>query len=872
MLPKYYFATFFLLLLSTCSFGHSDGYLEFKNVTINQNQNHLKVDFTIVNLKNKAWENIEIELIGNGEITHRQKIERWSCDEKSKTFSWDVLLTSNEIIDVNLAITSAFGLNHTIASWTNNIEKQANTIASEFYADAPHRMLKFNSQGNENGIPVHFFLHDANAVGFNVNVDNINLQIKNAVDLNYGPVLTYNTIPTFNFFSQFSNQSQIDNTQSIQEFNLFSMISSPIKTIDFIINSDAFGNFISVNKKFWYFTFTIPPSDLVGMNDVIDIKVTIQYSNLTFADEVIILRVNRAEENLPSIPYFYRGDTHLHSMYTNNDAEIGLPLKATKVAASLAGLDWITTTDHTSDYDNYGAGVNANWTRINQEIIALNSEDSSFLYIPGLEVAVKNSDSKLVHMLAYPNPLQPHSMPFIGDGNGDLIPTSTTAASALADVDNYNGFAYMAHPLATGDALPTIPVNGGIWNLSNPNFPANGNTFPKDGGNIISNNLTKSSDFLGDLTIRFLKNGLAGAQIWNSRYSLKASGDSNNPWSGSGSFTPADTAGIEHHIRRFRQGQEMVNFVNLSAMKAKNTNPALENWKMYYSAGSDAHGSFNYSNTNDFLSLGSISNSAVGDIVTAVYCPNGMGSDGQHVLTALKNGNSTLSDGPLLAIGLSTDGMNTTNEVFMGQDIILDGFELPVTYLNLDIAITPEFGGITNLVLFLGSDSVEYSDTIILNNSISSQLVQFKLSDWLDSVIGIGNFPEDTYAYIRGELQTRRFFDAQEQVERMITHETYHSFTNPIWFKQRNNVGVTTIENDNISIYPNPTNSSLHVKWEGVSSFNITVFDQLGRQILSTESNSQIAVLDLKDQSSGSYILELKSGNRKAKMSFVKTN
>lgn len=872
MLLKHYFSLCFVLLLVNTTFAHSDGYLKFINVRSKQTQNHLKVDFTILNVKKKPWENIVLELISNGITTHRQKIERWSSEESSKSFSWDILLPSDDIVEFNLAVTSAFGLDHTIAFWSNTIEKQANTISSEFYADAPRRMPKLDTQGNEQGVPVHFFLHDANTVGFNVNIDNINLQIKNALDQNYGPVLTYNTMPTFGFFSQFSNISQNDNVQNIQDFNLFSMISSPIKTMDFIINSNQFGNYVSVNRKFWYFTFTIPPSSLVGMNDMIDIKVTIQYSNLTFADETIVLRVNRVSNKLPSLTGFYRGDTHLHSMYTNSAAEIGLPLKATKVAASMAGLDWITTTDHTSDYDNYGAGVQANWLRINQEITDLNTLDSSFLFIPGLEVAVKNSDAKLVHMLTYPNPLLPHSMPFIGDGNGDLIPTNTTASGALVDIYAYNGFAYMAHPLATGDALPTIPVNGGIWNLSHPDFPANGTNFPVDGGNIICNNLSKSSDFLGDLTTRYLKNGISGGQIWNTRATQKASGDSNNPWNGSDAFTAADTTNAEFHIRRFRQGQEVVNFVNRSAMKAKNLNPALENWKMYYSAGSDAHGSFNYSNTSDFLSLGSISNGAVGDIGTAVYCPNGMGSDGQNVLTALKNGNSTLSDGPLLAIGLSTDGMNTSNEVLMGEDTILDGFQLPLTYLNLDIAITPEFGKITKLILFLGTDSVEYVDTLHLSNVSNSQMMQLKLTSWLDSVVGIGNFPENKFAYIRAELQSRRFFNLQEQIERLIPYETYHSFTNPIWFKQLNNAGVSQLEKENVLIYPNPTSSLVNVKWKGVENFNITVYDQAGKSIISTESNSNEAVVDLKSHVNGSYILELSSGNRKVRKSIVKSH
>ena len=66
---------------------------------------------------------------------------------------------------------------------------------------------------------------------------------------------------------------------------------------------------------------------------------------------------------------------------------------------------------------------------------------------------------------------------------------------------------------------------------------------------------------------------------------------------------------------------------------------------MYYSAGTDAHGSFNYTNTDDVF-LGAftsydVHDNAVGKLSTLTYCPNGMGANGQHILSALKNGNTT---------------------------------------------------------------------------------------------------------------------------------------------------------------------------------------------------------------------------------------
>ena len=120
--------------------------------------------------------------------------------------------------------------------------------------------------------------------------------------------------------------------------------------------------------------------------------------------------------------------------------------------------------------------------------------------------------------------------PFIGDGNGDLVSTSVSVNSALNQLYSIDAFAYAAHPFATSDALPTIPVNGGIWNLGSLGFPANGSQFPGIGGNIISNNTSASSDVLSPDANTFIKNGLKGAQIWNVRSTVESTGDELDPW------------------------------------------------------------------------------------------------------------------------------------------------------------------------------------------------------------------------------------------------------------------------------------------------------------------------------------------------------
>lgn len=871
-----FFTTLLFALFFFTSYSHEGEFVSINRVSIYDINDKLNIDFDLINEKDRSLNDITIVLFVNNLCIDTLYVSSIKSSQKRTTLAFQVNETRiNQQSDfIQIKVTELFGRKYDWCSWDNGtIEKQVNTLASEFYADAPWRMNKLDPSGNLQGIPVHFFLHDADEVpGLDVQVDNINIQIKNATDGAFGPVLRFDTLTVSEFQAYFSCLSELDTDLDIKAFNLNSFSTSNSQTIDFDIDSDFFGDFAAVDTKYWYFTFTIPPRILEGYNDIVDILVTLEYSNFTLTDDKVGLRVFRTDEDMPTLTHFYRGDTHLHSMYTQNDAEIGLPLCATKKAASLAGLNWVTTTDHTSDYDNYGSSISSNWARIQSEAASLNLDDPSFIYIPGLEVALNNSQNRLVHMLAYPNPELPGSMPYLGDGNGDLIPTSSTINGVLSDLTIAKGFAYMAHPFATGDKLPDTPVNGGIWNLGQSDFPANGSGFPLDGGTLICNDLTLPSDVLllqGDTLI---KEGIKGGQIWNSRYNLIATGDQNDPWNIQGNtsaFGQMDTLSEEFHIRRFRQGQEIVNHINQLGLQYKNLNPAYSNWKLFYSAGSDAHGSFNYANTDDFAGLGKITNNAVGKISTVTYCPQGMGANGENVLDALKNGRTTLSDGPLLSIGFSTHGANQPNDVFMGQDTILDANQFPQTYLNIDYATSSEFGTATHLRVYLGTETGEMYRDLPVSATIGSTSVQYKLSDLLDSILGIGNTPVNEYMYLRAELKT--LVDYSGMLSQYKTnYDIFHSIANPIWFNHYNNVGLDHASNQTIVSYPNPVENTLHFSFEQFSSFSIHILDETGRIVMKTEGEGSSGLLNVSHLSKGMYTANVQLGERNYRVKFIK--
>lgn len=835
-----------LLLLTVffqSAFAHRGAYLAIENIEITENADSYIYSFLIENIQEKPYTGVKIEFWINT-VPVAYKI--YDYLDASVKYTPGQFVISKTLLDpeedeVNIEITEIFGKKNDWGGWDspNQIEKQVNTLYSEFYVDAPWRMPKYNSQGELNVIPLHFYLHDADkVVGTTVQIDMIDIRIKNASAGSFGNILTFDTLSISDFQTYFSCVSPADNSFSIQGFDFTSFSTSNTTTIDFDQTSDFWNDYEEVDATYWYFTFNIPKEVLAGYEDVIDIQVTIQYGNLSFSDDIIGVRVFRSMEDIPKLAGFYRGDTHLHSIYTQNDAETGLPLCATKEAAKLIGLDWITTTDHTSDFDNYGTTVAANWTRIQSEAQQLNLNDPTLIYIPGQEVALNNHDDKLVHMLAYPNHLDPYGLPFLGDGDGDVTPTGVNVNGALNNIRLAGGFAYAAHPFATEDRLPTVPVNGYIWNLGDDGFPDNNSTFPKTGGNIICNDVTAASDVYSNEAGKLIKDGLSGAQIWNVRNNLESTGDELDPWdidNGGDGFTAVDTASYGHHIKRFRQGQEIVNYINQLGLKMKTQNDTIKNWKMYFSAGADAHGSFNFSNTDDFGGFGTINDNAVGKVNSLVYCPEGMKIDGGGVLEALRKGRVVLSDGPVLSIGISEDGNNSINEILMGDDKVIDIAFLDDYYLNFDFSTSTEFGEIQSIQFIVGSQSREMTLKVDTNLYLTGVVnANVDLESLILETLGENEIPLDEYFYIRAELTTFRDLSSDAAVHK-IGYQYHHSFTNPIWLKfteVKAEVDFLTVQGQ-----PNPFDDMLNlsIKTKEPADVVIRFFDELGRIVFSRE-------------------------------------
>jgi len=881
------FTFIIVLFIGLTSFAHRGNFLAIVNVEITETEKSYIYSFDVENINAIEVRDIKIEFVMNSKSVFQKYYPLIKGSHKyfSENFEVPKKWINPKVDLIQIEVTEIFGKKDDWGGWDSPAFKQVNTLFSEFIADAPWRMRKTDESGDILGIPVHMFLHDADEViATSPQIDYINIKVKNVTDNSFGPVLTYNTMNSNDYENLFSCMAVADAGMDVRGFSFGDFSTSTSYTFDFDVDTDFLGgNYLEVSEDFYYFTFTIPADNLTGLTDVVDIEVTCAYDNIGWGDDVIRLRVFRSDEDIPAQSNFYRGDTHLHSMFTQNDAEVGLPLCGTKEAGQLIGLDWITTTDHTSDFDNYGGGnINTNWDRIKAEAALYNALDPSLIYIPGQEVAVDNSNSELVHMLAYPSYTSVATFPFLGDGNGDLTATSKTVDIIADELSSFGGFSYAAHPFATESKLPTVPVGGGIWNLGHTGFTINGLPFPETGGNIIANDENLDSDILylqNGMSMnngKMIKDGIKGTQIWNVRNTLSTAGDANDPWDVlyvSDPFTQFDTASYSFHIKKFRQGQEITNYINQLGLQLKNGDSTYENWKLYISAGADAHGSFNFSNTNDFASLGTINNNAVGKLSTLAYSEEGMGTNGENVLKAMYFGNTTLSDGPILSIGVSDDGENTSNEILMGEDAIVNTFSIDNYFFNMRYTTTAEFGEVTKITMIVGTETGETRKTISLGSTSGDNEVSYALTDILDIVLGSGNTPQEEYFYVRAEMQTFIDYTGQE-LSRRTDFDFFHSFTNPIWIK------LTEVPVDNFEDYtvvgPNPFDESFTVYVDNPDLVEVTIeiYNDIGQLIFQEEGIFNAAGVEYSSKelglSIGIYTIKVYVGDNIRSIKIVK--
>ena len=711
----------------------------------------------------------------------------------------------------------------------NAQNRNGNTINAEIFADAPYRMKVSDAEGNIQAIPVHMHVHDGDGLGSNVELMSIDIRIKNASDTAFGPILVFDTLSEGDFNHLLIHRSVNNDDLDVYDFNSSQYEKSSEHSIIFKKTYDFIDGeyYVSIDRRFWYFTFLIPPEVLVGYENIIDIMV---YFNIDWStDDETGLRIFREEQDLPQLDNWYRGDCHYHTIFTQNLVELGEPLDATKLAGQLIGLDWQFTTDHSCDFDNYGVSINDNWDILGNTVHALNLQDPNYIFIRGVEMSVDNSDGKIVHALSFPRESSLFSLPFLGDGDGDAVGTDVSIQNLIDGLIENNGFCYAAHPFSEGDKLPDL-ISGGAWNINDNAFPENDEAHPSN-GTVICNNFDNDSDIYSDDPEYLFKKALRGFQIWN-MYNTLVTNDNDNfddAWNvhyndDNDYFAPIDENEILNMMYRLQQGLDVYKFLLQKGLIEKNANSELKNWKTYMLAGSDAHGSFNFSNTNmAYAFLGDIEINALGKINTLAYCPDGMGAQGEHIVTAVYNGNTILSDGPIISISLVD---NFGNEIIIGEDTCISEEAFNSLNLDVNIVLSNEFGAADYATLYIGTENQEYS--VDLQTVLGS--TNYNLSDLINNQLG--SIPFDHYFYLRAELQTEKQYGENSTVY-LTESQTFHSFTNPIWLNIPSNTLAVTSEIGlhNIKIVSTGNKLQLNYFLSTNDNVQISVFNTLGQEI-----------------------------------------
>lgn len=194
-----------------------------------------------------------------------------------------------------------------------------------------------------------------------------------------------------------------------------------------------------------------------------------------------------ASDPLPSMPQWYPGDPHVHSSFTEDQAEFGAPPEATEQMARGMGLCWTAITDHSYDLDDRPGDPLVQdpnlrkWRLLVNLISKLNRRERGFVTLLGEEVSCGNARDRNVHLLAFGVPT---FIPGAGDGAERWLRTEPTLKipEVLEMIDRADGIAYAAHPEEFGSILEKILLQRGPWTMTDYELP-----------------------------------GLSGLQIWNGR-------------------------------------------------------------------------------------------------------------------------------------------------------------------------------------------------------------------------------------------------------------------------------------------------------------------------------------------------------------------
>jgi hypothetical protein len=258
---------------------------------------------------------------------------------------------------------------------TDDPRLQANTVAMDVLADAPYCLRK-KRDGTFPDLPVLVMIKDVPDGG--ITIKNVELRCRKAGTTPFPAGMVRN----------------------LQDLPLEKKLTPLVAPSDSGLGETPwfFILYIDANSLYRASSTFLSPASVSGYSTVgileFDVKISyegrlwINYSTTT------VLRTMFLEE-LPRLDDWYYGDTHYHSIYTDNPAEFGGPLLATSEMARVVGLEWLFLTDHSWDFTReknlHTLQPEDKWTKFLEwvpKIVAQQTSDAP-LIIPAEEITIR---------------------------------------------------------------------------------------------------------------------------------------------------------------------------------------------------------------------------------------------------------------------------------------------------------------------------------------------------------------------------------------------------------------------------------------------------------------------------------------------------
>ena len=452
----------------------------------------------------------------------------------------------------------------------------------------------------------------------------------------------------------------------------------------------------------WWHSLMIPLAQFKGLarGDRLRLRVGFQgsfypyekpshiYINLETLLAKHALPLSRAANSGQTRHWFY-GDTHYHSVYTNDIKELGNPVPESCQAASAIGLDWLVITDHSCDLDDFDPDVSLQmrWKRLKAEIASLNTSNDQFRCILGEEITLLAKEDTLVHMLAFGGMDEMVEGAFMPAQGGFMTEVfQETIEELLHRAAKKGGYSKEEAKRMFGNVHPFEKVLD-LLPAETLLFAAHPFTLaqPPPPGKWLAEHLYHPR--------------LTGYEFWNTRIRRSAH-LTLNPF-GSKKWVDPDAL-IKQDQKRIRKVKDWADgewdLALRMGLAEWGDADALPRLRPVFLAGSDAHGSFNYGvgMSWDYRRRLMVDDDALGKVRTVVYLPDGYTNaipPEAGILAALRRGSCVVTDGPIFTFSIQQQGKTAQ----LGE--VLTASSNQDIELKIQAFSTPEFGAVEEVEL-----------------------------------------------------------------------------------------------------------------------------------------------------------------------------